>query len=177
MAPFTRLRSHPERRLHYTSIARTVTDGILTHLKSPSVQDAAALRQSKEPEPRERTPSSHEKLAHRVNSGAITKPSKQPKQVPKRASKLEKKERPAKQECSICAITKDTSRSFKATKETNACQHFATICSWCIHKMLKTKVAERQFSVAELTCPFPDCDQVLRFTTLKKIVNKAVFHE
>lgn len=117
------------------------------------------------------------KPAARVKDGAVVKPKAEPKKSVSAAlkPKKKKKKRPAQQECSICAATKNTIRCFKVPEDANACKHFESICNACIHKMLRSKVAERQLTEVELACPFPKCDHVLDFTVLKNTVSKAEF--
>lgn len=114
------------------------------------------------------------KRVARVKAGAVVKPKTEPKAL-KKAPIPQKKERPTKRECSICATQKTTTRSFKAPRD--ACEHLQSICNLCVAKMLKTKVAERQLGEAELSCPFPECGHLLDYTALQAIVSKAAFEE
>jgi hypothetical protein len=151
MAPSTRLRSRPELRVNYAPTEQH--DG---HTKrKPAARKPAVVE-----EPRAST-SSRRKTTVRVKSGGVVKP--------------KQSDRPKKTECSICATTKLTGRCFKAPVDT--CEHFINTCTLCITNMLRVKVAKRRLEEAELSCPFPDCNHALDYTTLKVIVNKAVFHE
>lgn len=89
--------------------------------------------------------------------------------------KKEKKPRPSMTECAICATTKSTKRSFKASDVEDTCDHFQSICDQCVQKLIKTKIAERQLADAHLPCMFPDCESVLGHSTLKKVMSKALF--
>jgi len=182
MAPSTRLQAMPGRRVNYAeSSAPSGTRASLLR-----INDTAELRSSPEhsqvhspvsPETvrnaiRPQQPSLSDPLrpvsnrVTRVKNGAVVKPAG-------KTPRPKKKARPTKQECSICAVTKLTTRNFKASDE--ACEHFQTICNLCIQKMLKTKVAERQLDKAELGCPFGNCEYKLGYPALKAMLNKPAF--
>ena len=190
MAPSTRLQAMPGRRVNYAeSSAPSGTRTSLVHINdiaelrgssersqahSPVSPEAvriairthriAAIRpQQSSLSDRLRTVSNR---VTRVKNGAVVKPAKE---IPR----PRKKARPTKQECSICAVTKLTTRNFKASDE--ACEHFQAICNLCIQKMLKTKVAERQLDKAELGCPFGNCEHKLGYPALKAMLNKPAF--
>ena len=176
MAPSTRLRSRPERRVNYAPAGRAGTRGNPILLEESPAPRAIAGRQSEVPETTMPARKSTRNRVARVKAGAIVKPKvKSTKAVNAAPKPKKRKERPVRQECSICAATKSTLRSFKVPEDANACEHFETICNPCIQKMLRTKVTERQLNEAELACPFPKCDHVLDFTALKKTVSKAEF--
>ena len=85
--------------------------------------------------------------------------------------------RRVKQECTICASTHAV-HQFKVRKyAAHSCEHLDTICSFCIRRILKAKVTERQLDHTGLACPFPDCDVVVEFAALKGIAGPAAFKE
>jgi hypothetical protein len=173
MAPSTRLRSKPERRVNYSDTTKpgpAVGSRGNPALLEETPRPTTSVRKTS------RKPAPPRKPVTRVKSGAVVKPkaeSKAESKAAKRSPKPKRKARPAKQECSLCATTKSTSSSFKVPED--ACEHFQGICGVCIQKMLKSKVAEHQFAEAELSCPFPDCEHALDYTALKGAVSKAAF--
>ncbi|CAN9210505.1 unnamed protein product [Alternaria alternata] len=182
MAPSTRLRSRPERRINYADTSETELEA---GTQVPPEPVASAQRRGRKSAVRvngiyassespDASPIVAPKRVTRVKAGAVVKPKSGPK-VHKKAPTPQKKERPTKQECSICATQKTTTRSFKAPSD--ACEHLQSICNLCIAKMLKTKVAERQLREAELSCPFPECGHLLDYTALQAIVSKAAFED
>lgn len=66
-------------------------------------------------------------------------------------------------------------RSFSAPIDGSTCAHFEVVCDLCIQKQIKTKMAARQLSEADLPCMFPGCDAVLDHAALKKVLSKALF--
>ncbi|KAI4691291.1 uncharacterized protein J4E84_003582 [Alternaria hordeiaustralica] len=196
MAPSTRLRARPDRRVNYaepsgpigtrnnpvrieetpepeagsrTSPAPT-TSGRKRGRKLPVRKKTRAIS----PEAPEASLEKDSKAVARVKAGAVVKPKAEPK-TRKKLPIPKEKERPKKQECSICATIKDTSRSFKVPND--ACEHLQTICNLCVAKMLKTKVADRQLKDAELSCPVHECDYSLDYAALQAIVSKAAFED
>ncbi|EFQ86055.1 hypothetical protein CFE70_001739 [Pyrenophora teres f. teres 0-1] len=183
MAPSTRLRATPSRRVNYAESSSAAPSG--THANPILVDDSPEHRSSPEPPRRIRNPSHrHPAVASppqslfgpfplvpppipppvphpvpRVKVGAVVKP--------------KQKARPPRQECLLCAVSKGKSRCFKTPG--NACEHFQAICNQCMQKMLKTKVAQRQLEKAELVCPFGNCGHELDFGALKSILQKNVF--
>lgn len=89
--------------------------------------------------------------------------------------KVEKKVRPAKTECVICAATKSTKRSFKASHVEGTCEHFENVCDRCIQMQVKTRIEARQLTEASLPCMFSECETVLDHSTLKKVLTKGLF--
>jgi hypothetical protein len=196
MAPSTRLRARPERRVNYAEASgpRGTRRNPIHIEESPEpeigsraapIPVAPARKRGRKPAVRENargaspeTPEASRKKTSkavaRVKAGAVVKPKAEPK-TRKKAPTPKKKERPTKQECSICANKKDTTRSFKAPDD--ACEHLHGICNLCVAKMLKTKVADRQLKQAELSCPVPECDHSLDYAGLQAIVSKAAFEE
>tara|TARA_R110002003_G_scaffold159_4_gene13752 strand:- start:3637 stop:4524 length:888 start_codon:yes stop_codon:yes gene_type:complete len=176
MAPSTRLQRHPARRVHYdrpTALAGSRGNSIV-------------LQESPLPEPTaERTASPvHARKARqtpteRVKAGAVVKSARAQSNKSDQATAKSKKKAPAaRRECSICAITKSLSRSFKTTKDTGACAHFQSICTLCTQKLIKDKMARRQLGEPELVCPFPKCEHRLAPATLEKVcTNSALFAE
>ncbi len=183
MAPSTRLRARPERRVNY--YADTSDSEPESGSRTPPEPIASAgtggrkstARQSAK-DPSSYTPDASRKTVPepivRVKAGAVVKPKAKPK-VHRKAPTPKKKERPTKQECSICATEKATARSFKVSDD--ACEHLQSICSQCIAKMLKTKVAERQLKEADMSCPMPKCDHLLDYPALQAVVTKAASTE
>jgi hypothetical protein len=173
MAPLTRLRSRPERRINYAD----------TSDSEPKVGFGASPQPIVSTRKRGRRPAAHKNDRYtsseipvvRVKAGAVVKPKSEPKVRKKALTPKKKKKRPTKQECSICATEKITARSFKAPDD--ACEHLQAICTLCFAKMLKTKIAERQLRKAELSCPISKCDHTLGYATLKAMVSKAAFKE
>ncbi|KAA8625723.1 IBR domain containing protein [Pyrenophora tritici-repentis] len=179
MAPSTRLRAMPSRRVDYAESSSAAPSG--TRANPILADDSPEPRSSPEPPrrvhrdrprrpvvaPRPRSflgpftpvPPPVLNRVPRVKAGAIVKP--------------KQKARPSKQECLLCAVTKGTSRCFK--KSENVCEHFQVICNQCIQKMLKTKVAQQQLEKAELICPFGNCGHELDFGALKTTLLKHVF--
>ncbi|KAG9196208.1 hypothetical protein G6011_01329 [Alternaria panax] len=180
MATSTRLRSKPERRINYADKSDSEFEVDVQASPEPVVSTRKRDRSSAAPVDGIHASSklldaSHKttpKRVGRIKAGMVVKPKAGPK-VRKNAPTPQKKERPMKQECSICVTRKVTTRSFKAPDD--VCEHFQSICNLCIAKMLKTKVAERQLGEAELSCPFPKCDHLLDYAALQTIVSKAAF--
>lgn len=108
-------------------------------------------------------PRSNEKPAtnNTVSSRVVIKKNPRPKQT--------------KKDCIICASGK-TGRSYpKLSQEVQACVHFRDTCKLCIEKMLKAKITDHQLQENTLVCPFPDCEAVLEFQIIKKLVKEGVF--
>ncbi|CAO2649529.1 Nn.00g069140.m01.CDS01 [Neocucurbitaria sp. VM-36] len=177
MAPSTRLQSKPERRVDYSLTTRAGTRSKPVLLEEPPASDAIVRRESEVPEPTSLATKPVGKSATRVKAGKVNKSKVVKKKPAKAAPKPKKQERPERQECSICATTKSTARSFKVYDSYSACEHFDGICNLCIRKLLQTKIAERQFTNPGLGCPFPKCDHALDFVALKKIMSKAAYEE
>ena len=182
MAPSTRLRSRPERRINYADTSEAELEA---GTQVPSQPVASTQKRGSKHALRVNNIHASSgspdaslivapKRAARIKAGAVVKPKTGPK-ARKKGPIPQKKERPSKQECSICATQKTTTRSFKAPRD--ACEHLQSICNLCVAKMLKTKVAERQLEEAELSCPFPECGHLLDYTALQAIVSKAAFEE
>lgn len=196
MAPSTRLRARPDRRVNYAEPSGPIgTRNNLVRIEETSEPEAGSRtllaptasgkKRGRKPPVRKKTRAvspeapnaslqKNPKAVARVKAGAVVKPQAEPKTCKKLPTRKEK-ERPKNQECSICATTKDMSISFKAPSD--ACEHLQTICNLCVAKMLKTKVADRQIKDAELSCPVPKCDYLLDYAALQAIVSKAAFEE
>ncbi|KAF2024883.1 hypothetical protein EK21DRAFT_22220, partial [Setomelanomma holmii] len=108
----------------------------------------------------------------RVKAGAVVKPTEEEDKSQEAAARPKRKGPAEKRECSICGTPKSVARSFKLT---GACAHFSEICSLCIQKMLKDKIASRKLDEPELACPFPKCEHNMDATALKQICTKAFF--
>jgi hypothetical protein len=201
MAPSTRLRDQPERRVDYAANARVGSRANPIDLEdtpppAPRIQNARqstgalAPRASAPPipaaAPRTRgarasqtARKSERSNITRVDAGAVVKlkaPVKKAATV--KALPSAKKLPPPKRECSVCASTKSVSHSFRLDKNDETCEHFKGICGQCIAKMIAGKIESRQLSEAELTCPYPDCDHVLDHADLKAaFMNKEKFKE
>jgi hypothetical protein len=166
MAPSTRLRTQPARRVDYNegSRARPIT---LDDTPPPGPAVAPA-------NPPAHTRKSARKPAARLKKGAVVKRKAAPKKVVKAA---QPKKLPApKRECSICVTEKSITNSFRLDQDEDACEHFKEICSQCIANMIASKVESRQLSEPGLACPYPDCQHMLDHARLKMaIVNKEKF--
>jgi hypothetical protein len=170
MAPSTRLRNQPARRIDYAQGSRT--DPIRLH-DTPSPGPTAAQTNLSAPARK-----STRKPATRVKAGAIIKLKTSPKTAVQTPAQPKKKPLPAKRECSVCASTKSVSHSFRLDKSKDACQHFKGICSQCIAKMVAGKIESRQLTEPDLACPYPDCSEVLDHATLRMaFTNKEKFKE
>ena len=173
MAPSTRLRSKPERRVNYAAPTG----------RSGARGNPIILEATPEPEPVpvsegvDAAPRSRRKTVARVKSGGVTKPKTVTTKEANAATKLKKQERPAKLECSICATTKNTRRSFRIPGDAETCDHFKSVCGQCIQRLIKTKIADRQLAEAEVGCIFPACKQTLDIGILKIAISKSSFEE
>lgn len=178
MAPSTRLRAHPERRVAYASSAAVGSGGNPIVLEQSPEPEAIVRPQSITPEPEvpAKKPARKVRAGLRVKASGITKAKAVVKKIT-RASAPKKKKRPLRQECSICCTEKTVRSSFKVPEDADTCPHFETICSNCIQKMLRTKVTDRNLAEAELACPFPKCEHVLDYAAVKQAVSKASLAE
>jgi hypothetical protein len=199
MAPSTHLRDQPERRVEYREVTRVGTCANPIELDDdtppPATQRTARTTQTARKStanappraaaaPRSRAGrallparQSLSPTITRVDTGAVVKPKAPIKKAVKAPAK-EKKLPSPKRECSVCISTKNVSHSFRLDKNEEACEHFKSICSQCVTKMIAGKIESRQLSEAELACPYPDCDHVLDHTDLKMaFTNKEKFKE
>jgi hypothetical protein len=174
MAPSTRLRSKPARRVNYAAppTGRSGTRGNPILLEATLEPESLPVAEDVESAPRSRR-----KAVVRVKSGGVTKPKAGTKKAGKAATTSKKQERPAKLECSICATTKNTLRSFKIPEDAETCDHFKSVCGQCIQRLTKTKIADRQLAEAEVGCMFPACQETLDMGTLKIAISKSCFEE
>jgi hypothetical protein len=174
MAPSTRLRSKPAPRVDYAAppTGRARTRGNPIVLEETPEPESVSGSEDIEPYPR-----SKRKAVARVKAGGVTKPKAGVEKAGKAATTPRKKEWPSKLECSICATTKNTLRSFKIPEDAETCDHFKSVCGPCIQKLIKTKIANRQLTEAEVGCMFPACKRTLDMGTLKIAVSKSSFEE
>jgi len=164
MAPSTRARKQPVRRVihdHPTTRAGTRNNPVV-------LEETPEPAQELDPPPASAHKAKRKPVA-RVKAAAVAKPKAPPKAQPK--TKLPA----AKRECSICATAKTVSHSFRLSAKPGVCEHFQDICSLCIQKMLKSKMADRTLAEHDLACPFPKCGQGLDTVMLKQAcTNKAL---
>jgi hypothetical protein len=178
MAPFTRLREHPARRIDYRPGMAT---GRLGSARDPILIDNTPLPQEK-PKRSAKTKQKAVSKPSRNNQGRFKK-SEGPTNAKSSRSKVAKsapppketKPRPDRTECTICATTKNTKRSFKASSLVDTCEHFESICDQCIQKQIKTRMAANQLTEAQLPCMFPQCEIVLDHSALKMVMSKGLF--
>jgi len=81
---------------------------------------------------------------------------------------------PEMRECTICAATKTVERSFTRPIK-GICSHFTLICKRCVMRMVEMQTEERRLDVAVVACPEPDCMSVLDYLTLQAIVPAPAF--
>ncbi|KAJ4367043.1 hypothetical protein N0V83_007573 [Neocucurbitaria cava] len=173
MAPSTRLRSKPERRVDYSLTKRLGARGNADLLEDPPEPDAFVRGQSEVPDPKALDTKAVSKDAIRIKGGKVSKLTAVQKEAAKAASKSRKNEK----ECAICAVVKSASYCFKVFNGSNICNHFDNICGVCIRKLLKTKVVARQLTEPALECPYPHCNHVLEVTELKKVLTRGAYDE
>jgi hypothetical protein len=171
MAPSTRLREHPARRVDYrpgmaTARVEDTPPSQGNSKRSANTKQKAVAKSSRNNQGRFKksvgptnTKSSRSKVAKSAPPPKETKP------------------RPDRTECTICATTKNTKRSFKASGLADTCAHFESICDQCIQKQIKTKMAANQLTEAQLPCMFPQCEIVLDHSALKMVMSKGLFEE
>ncbi|KAH4102806.1 hypothetical protein HBH46_119550 [Parastagonospora nodorum] len=176
MAPSTRLRANPTRRVLYAeSTGREGSRGnpiALEDTPPPEPVTSPAPRKRAARKPAGKQPAL---TVPRTRGGAIVKPKESSE---KATGKKEKKKKapPVKRECSLCASTKGVATCFRLDGHEDACEHFENTCGQCIQKMISVKISQRQLGEAELACPVPGCAHVLDYTTLKHaFTNKALF--
>lgn len=177
MAPSTRLRSEPKRRVDYSLTKRLGTGGNPGLLEGPPEPDAFVRAHSEVADPKAPDTKAVPKDAIRIKEGKVSKLNAVQKEATKAASKPEKKERFIHKECAICAAEKSTSYCFKVFNDTNTCDHFENICIVCLRKLLKQKVVDRQLTEPGLGCPYPNCNHVLEVTALKKVLTRGGYEE
>ncbi|RMZ73251.1 RING finger [Pyrenophora seminiperda CCB06] len=178
MAPLTRLRATPGRRVNYdesSAPSGTRANPVLIHDMPESTSSPAPTQ------PAMRAGRRHGDRRHLAMRPPQQPLFHRPEPVPSRVTRVKdgavikppSKERPIKQECSICATAKVTTRNFKASD--NSCEHFKITCILCIQKLLKTKIAERELQKTELKCPFGNCAHELSYQALKTMLKKSEF--
>jgi hypothetical protein len=165
MAPSTRLQKQPERRVRYdgptdrggsrgTLIALNNDDPPFTSTAGPPKRPVATRAKARKP-------------AARTKAGAVIKPETPPIKVVKKAAPRKKRLPPPQRECSLCASIELVSEGFVLDQHEDACEHFQGICNMCIDHMLREKVSSRQLAEPGLSCPFPECHNILGHDTLK----------
>jgi hypothetical protein len=175
MAPSTRLRQDPARRVIYSELTgRGGSRGNPIVLDEP--EPVPAPRKRSAPARKIRGKESPGPVT-RTRAGAIVKPTKPAKKT-KAVKAPKKRAPPVKRECNICAATKVVANCFKLEKHGNACEHFRSTCSLCIQRMVHVKIESRQLAESELTCPVPGCEHAVDYMGLKAaFTNKAAFAE
>ena len=182
MAPSTRLGARPERRVDYRHAMSTGRAGSARNpivLGDTPPPPEAVTRPTKTKD-KAATEPARDARGRFIKSEASAKPKPDRKKVVKVVKvapppKPKKQAQPEKTECIICATTKDTKRNFKASDVEGTCEHFQSVCDCCVQKQVKTKMAARQLTDANLPCMLPDCKAVLDHTALKTVMPKALF--
>jgi hypothetical protein len=176
MAPSTRLQKNPERRVRYDG--KTNRGGSRGTLIAPNHNGPPSTTVAAPSNPPVATQVKGPKPAGRVKAGAVAKPKAPPKEAVKEKASPKKKLPPPQRECSICASTELVSTGFALDQHADACEHFEGICNWCVRGLLREKVSSRQLAEPGLQCPFPECDHVVGYDTLRTIeAVKATFVE
>ncbi|KAH6622375.1 hypothetical protein C7974DRAFT_221016 [Boeremia exigua] len=166
MAPSTRLRAQPARRVDYGPVVPAVRPG---SFHTPIILgDTPPPEEQLAPHPTAATKLARNAQGRFVSFNASPKPKPDRKKVTKSTS-------PPKKECLICATSKGTRRCFKTSALEGACEHFEAICNLCVQKQVKTKMSGRQLTDAHLPCMFPGCAAVLDHAMLKEVMTKALF--
>jgi hypothetical protein len=170
MAPHTRLRAEPGRRVKYT------TEGMKP--KSGSAQNPIIINKGAPIGPLSATTPARPYVStkgRRAPAATRESTTKETNRITKtQPKKAAKKTMPTKV-CSLCASTKTVSRGFKILKSVQVCEHFPDICSSCVSTMIKVKVTDRKLDEGVLKCPFPDCECVLDLKAVKQIITPAGF--
>lgn len=179
MAPSTRLRANPARRVAYAEpTGRESSRGNPIALEDtpppePVVPPAPRKRAARKPAGKQPA-----LTVPRTQAGAVVKLKELSEQTAVKKEKKKKKATPAKRECSICASTKSVATCFRLAGHEDACEHFENTCGQCVQRMISVNISQRQLGEAELACPVPGCADVLDYTTLKRaFTNKALFAE
>jgi hypothetical protein len=180
MAPSTRLREHPARRVDYrqgmaTARIGSARDPILIEDTPPSQEKSK--RSAKTKQTSAFKPSRNNQGRFKKSEGPTNAKSSRSKVAKSALPPKETKPRPDRTECTICATTKNTKRNFKASSLADTCAHFESICNHCIQKQIKTKMAANQLTEAQLPCMFPQCEIVLDHSALKMVMSKGLFEE
>ncbi|KZM19425.1 uncharacterized protein EKO05_0003094 [Ascochyta rabiei] len=179
MAPSTRLSSRPERRV--ANHGKASSSRVGSSRNPILVEETAPPRKRIGMMPRRRIESAPKQARDARGRFVKSKNTAEPKPDRKKVVKVtaepkpKKKARSEKTECLICATTKDTTRSFRASKSRKICEHFENVCNSCVQKQIKTKITARQLTDAHLPCMFPGCTAVLDHAALKKVMTTALF--
>ena len=180
MAPSTRLREHPARRVDYSQgmSTRRVDSArqpiLIEDIPPPQEKSKRSAKTKQKGVPKSVRDGQGRYTISEGPTNARSSRSKVAKSAP---PPKEAKPRPYRTECTICATSKTTKRSFKASSLVDTCEHFESICDQCIQKQAKTRMAARQLAEAHLPCMFPQCEMVLDHSALKKVMSKALFEE
>jgi hypothetical protein len=177
MAPTTRLREQPDRRVEYGETARSnqaqtgdwndpivIADRSPTPPTTPRSQRFPRTSLTRAPFP---------KAGKRPLPDVLNRQTKQDGSIVK--TPTPKKRARAEQvwkECMICAHTKTEKRSFTKL-ETGSCEHLKEICNRCVGGMIKAKISERKLNDAVLACPIPSCKFTLEHSAVQKILSRA----
>ena len=150
-----------------------------------SAQNPIGIRDSNSPEAPDRsTPAPTTKRATRSRGAKTCKMSTPARAgaTPNRVTKAPAKTRtkpvstPVKKDCVICAVTKQVGntagRGFK--KIEGACEHFQNTCNACVSRMLKEKIVMGDLEEPVMVCVFPECEHVLDFAEVGKLIYKGV---
>lgn len=111
------------------------------------------------------------------NRNSMIKPALAPTGGIVKKSTSSKKQKPKpkpRRDCVICANNR-APQSFKVLENIQTCAHLHDTCKMCVERLIKAKVTDRRLHDAVLACPFPECDVVLEFTAVEKIVSKRTF--
>ncbi|KAF1965085.1 hypothetical protein BU23DRAFT_561360 [Bimuria novae-zelandiae CBS 107.79] len=85
------------------------------------------------------------------------------------------KPKPVLKDCLICCTARPVinraGRGFKTIEGT--CEHFQNICNACIGTMINEKIVKRDLDEAVLACDYPECEHVLDYNTVAKLIFKV----
>ncbi|KAH7126655.1 hypothetical protein B0J11DRAFT_408318, partial [Dendryphion nanum] len=77
-------------------------------------------------------------------------------------------------ECTLCFSRKNSKNGFGEPGKVHLCAHLRDICKTCIENMILSMVVNRNFSEAQLACPF-SCGSALDFMDVKKLIRPGIF--
>lgn len=164
MAPHTRLRKDPGRRIDYRRLTQARVGSQRNPVVVPDSPPPPTLRKTRAKHPASGSSRTHNGRISKLRPAKLTK-----------AARVSPRP-PARKDCAICADTKLV-KYFKKPAKVKVCEHFVNICSPCVGNMLKSKVTNRQLNDATLACPFPQCGHELAFETVKVMACKTLFEE
>jgi hypothetical protein len=78
-----------------------------------------------------------------------------------------------KKDCMICAEIKKA--TYFIPEKDSPCEHFMTVCTACVSKMIKTQTSEGKVAEARLPCPVPSCTKALEHNMLEWVLPKRDF--